>query len=646
MTTPLSLLVPAPQQLESREGSFTLSSQPLIYLAGAAHSLHSTGQYLLDHLETIGLSPELTAADVGDPSIRLGVSSDLLPRAQSYRIVIDRAGVHVIGGDAPGLFYGVCTLIQLARLHLEAGEVTLPHLQIVDWPDFPHRGLMLDVTRDKVPTMETLYDLVELLASLKINQLQLYTEHTFAYRGHEEVWQQASPLTGAEILALDDYCRQHFIELVPNQNSFGHMHRWLRYDRYRPLAEIPEGWLHPFQEEAEPFSICPSDPGSAALLEDLYDQLLPHFSSGQFNVGLDETFDLGMGRSKELCEERGSERIYLDFVLKIYEMVRRRGRTMQFWGDIIVKHPDLIAELPKDAIALEWGYEANHPFAEHGKRFADAGLSFYVCPGTSSWNSLAGRTDNALGNLRNAAINGKKNGAIGFLNTDWGDFGHMQPLSASYVGYLAGAAYSWNVASAEDEQSLDLPALLDRHIFQDEAGIMGRLAYDLGNAYGEAGEIPSNGSILFWQFVLPNLNLEAMRAQSNSQWLVGFIEQLHQMTATANFDGVSEYMADVMANLEQARMIRADAALIQDEFRWAADMLQFAAKLGRARAQKDVHASLGELPAEQRQILAEELRPLLARQRQVWLARNRPGGLADSTRWAGKVFAQLGGEIC
>ena len=133
-----------------------------------------------------------------------------------------------------------------------------------------------------------------------------------------------------------------------------------------------------------------------------------------------------------------------------------------------------------------------------------------------------------------------------------------------------------------------------------------------------------------------------MRAQSNSQWLVGFIEDLHQMTATANFDGVSEYMGDVMANLGQARMVRADAALIQDEFRWAADMMQFAARLGRARAQ-DVHAPIDQLPAAQREILAEELRPLLERHRQIWLARNRPGGLADSTRWAGKVLAQLEG---
>ena len=177
-------------------------------------------------------------------------------------------------------------------------------MHIVDWPDYAHRGVMLDITRDRVPTMQTLYALVDLLASLKLNQLQLYTEHTFAYAGHDIVWQDASPMTGEEVLLLDAYCRDRYVELVPNQNSFGHMHRWLKFDEYRPLAESPDGILHGFSTVKEPYSFCPIDPGSIALLEDMYDQLLPHFSSRQFNVGLDETWDLGEGRSKEPCATR------------------------------------------------------------------------------------------------------------------------------------------------------------------------------------------------------------------------------------------------------------------------------------------------------------------------------------------------------
>ena len=91
----------------------------------------------------------------------------------------------------------------MLKLGASAGQVGLPVLKIQDQPNFARRGVMLDISRDKVPTLATTLALVELLASLKINELQLYMEHTFAYAGHEQVWQDASPFTGAEIEELD-----------------------------------------------------------------------------------------------------------------------------------------------------------------------------------------------------------------------------------------------------------------------------------------------------------------------------------------------------------------------------------------------------------------------------------------------------------
>ena len=136
------------------------------------------------------------------------------------------------------------------------------------------------------------------------------------------------------------------MELVPNQNSFGHMTRWLIHERYRPLAELPQGGMTVWGERPEPISLCPTDAGSIELIRSIYDELLPNFASRMFNVGCDETIDLGYGRSKPEVERRGAGRVYLDFLLQIYDEVKRRGHTMQFWGDIIMKYPELIPELP------------------------------------------------------------------------------------------------------------------------------------------------------------------------------------------------------------------------------------------------------------------------------------------------------------
>jgi hexosaminidase len=147
---------------------------------------------------------------------------------------------------------------------------------------------------------------------------------------------------------------------------------------------------------------------------------------------------------------------------------------------IILHYPKLVRELPKDVIALNWGYESSHPFEREAAIFARSKVPFYVCPGTSSWMTLIGRHDNAFPNLRRAAAVGRKHGAIGYLNTDWGDGGHPQPLAVSYLPYLVGAAVSW-CAQAYDEKLL-IP-VANRDIFQDPTGQAGKTAYALGFAH-------------------------------------------------------------------------------------------------------------------------------------------------------------------
>ena len=224
---------------------------------------------------------------------------------------------------------------------------------------------------------------------------------------------------------------------------------------------------------------------------------------------------------------------------------------MHFWGDI-ESNP------PFDAVVLQWAYEAGQPFQKLDR-------PFYVCPGTSSWNSIVGRTDNCLQNLRSAAACR----ANGYLITDWGDNGHWQYLPVSYLGLAAGAAYAWS-------GEVDIVQALDVHVFRDTAGVMGRLAHDLGNAYLYTGKLLKNATSLF-------------------RFLQG-----HE--APPGLAEAREYIRSVIAPLGKARMQCADAALIQAEFANAARLL-----LGTGDA---------------REILAEH--------RRLWLARNRPGGLSDS----------------
>jgi len=607
-------LLPHPRFTDLTGGFLELTSRGKIVFEGASQAEVSlVAELLVSALyEANGFDWEVRSERSGAArsraSINLRLVLDTSIPDQGYELAITDEGIEAIASSPAGLFYGVQTLSQIIQ---RAGR-TLPHLSIRDWPDFPNRGVMLDISRDKVPTMDTLFSLIDLLASWKINQFQLYTEHTFAYQNHPVVWANASPITPGEAQALDRYCRQRFIELVPNQNSFGHLRRWLIHDEYNHLAECPRGCDTSWGHFDEPFSLSPAEPGAVEFISGLYDELLPNFSSSQVNVGCDETVDLGQGKSKEMVARLGSGRVYLDFLLQIYELVQSHGRTMQFWGDIVRNYPDLVEELPRDLVALEWGYEARHPFDKNSALFAASKIPFYVCPGTSSWNSVAGRTNNALANLLNAAENGLKHGATGYLNTDWGDGGHWQPLPVSYLGYAYGAAVSWAVEANRD---IDICMALNTFAFVDPSGIAGRVAYELGNVYESTEVQLPNRTVLFqvlqakpdeiFSLVCPDCDIDKTVKQFR--------------TSLAFIDGIS-------SPLPGSSMLRADAALIQREFSWVADMLRHACW----RAIWGLQQSQGQDQKTTLQKLVTGGESLLARHNDIWHARSRLGGFADS----------------
>ena len=339
---------------------------------------------------------------------------------------------------------------------------------------------MLDVSRDRVPTVRTLRLVIDILARCRYNQFQLYTEHTFAYSAHPTVWEEADPLTAAEIRKLDAYAQMQGIELVANQNSFGHMERWLVHPEYNALAKFPKGGaVTPWGTVKKfPTTLDPANPKSLELVDGLFEELLPNFSSPLVNVGCDETFEISDPEE------------YLGFLLKVFDCVRKRGKRPMFWGDIVLRHPELVARLPKDAIALDWGYEGNHPFAAECAAFKKAGLDFYVCPGTSAWRSLGGRVENMRENLEAAERAGRLCGAKGYLVTDWGDEGHWQPLAASLPGIILGGTFA---ASGAKAAKMDLERELNAVMDAPLGGTLLRL----GTLYLRGGAIRANCSELF-----------------------------------------------------------------------------------------------------------------------------------------------------
>jgi hexosaminidase len=518
---------------------------------------------------------------------------------QGYELQIGQSGVSLAGADEAGLFYGEATLAQLARLH----DGALPAGRVQDDPDLPVRGVMLDISRDKVPTMDSLRSRIDRLASLKVNQIQLYSEHTFAYRDHREVHASASPLDAEEIRELDAFCRARHVELVPNQNCLGHMNRWLSHGRYRSLAIAPDGFVDAHGMRRPPMTMEPTNPASLELVSGLLAELLPLFSSRRVHVGLDEAWELPPNRMGD----------YLAWVATLRALPELDGREMLIWGDMVAGHPDAIASLPDGVTVCEWGYEDSHPFDERGAALAASGVPFWVAPGTSSWMSILGRVTNARGDCRAAAAAALAHGASGFLNTDWGDLGHLQQWVVSEPALAYGAAVSWCLAANAD---IDLGAALSTQVFRDPTGALAEAVLSLGDAHRLVSPQFPNMSTLVMNLYYPQLPVG--RALSTG------------LTA-GELDAVDSCLEAARRAAGAAEPERDDATLLVDEVLFSIDLVSLLIRDARARLLGN--GTLGSIPAAERARLGRELDVLTDRYGALWLRRNRPGGLDDSISW-------------
>ncbi len=684
-------LIPAPKSLAFLPGTFPLPLELFIVLPSSPTGpvLFAAERFVMEAQTLCRTRFPITAGTGLNPKseIRATLDDALAPelpeeiRNQTYRLAITHDGIQLTARAPAGLFYAFQTLLQILRetvfksqisnpknSKLETRNLKLPCLLIADHPDFPRRGVYHDTARGKVPTIDTLLLLIDDLAHLKYNEFQLYIENNFQFRKHPDMYADTTPFTAEELLQLDAACRARHIDFVPSLTSLGHFEKILFRPQYRPLAEAEPAQLKaigaPCWHEAGPWSLCVTDPKAQQLLSDMYAEFAPNFSSPQFNICCDEAYDLGRVRSQELADKPGSGgtgQMYVDWINFCDQLVKSqpRGigvppmsppRSIQMWGDIILNHPELIAQLPADATLLEWGYEHDHKFDEHCKIFAERlrndsiqtrnskleTRNFYVAPGTSSWLTFSARTKNACANIHNAATAGLKHGARGLLITDWGDQGHQQMLAVSLLPFAYGAAAGWNLSTTpnpvENQQSKieNLFHAISLHLFKDPTAHYAALAYDLGLTYER----------LVWQRTNASLDHFLFR----EHWdVANYVNR----ASVANLEQTIAATLKLLEQFDAAALRSSQAGQIRAEFVFTCFTIIHTCQrtllrqrwLAADPARRNPDETLRIQPPHplskdfprQMETLHAEILTLEEQFTKLWLARNKPSRLADVT---------------
>ena len=358
-------------------------------------------------------------------------------KKDSFKIRIAEKRVEISSVSMSGLYYGAASL----KILLMTNKNVLEYGIVFEEPDFESRALMLDVSRGKMPTLEYLKDLVCMLTDLRYNILQLYCEDKLYLAKHPKVGKLTGYYTEEQIRELDSWCRGHFIELQPCLQTYSHMSGLLRTPGYESLAE-----------NQSLFSLAAGNDEVYDFLEDEFSEVLPWFSSKTLNINMDEAYDLGTGFSKNAVERRGRGAVFLDHIKRVIRIAKKCGvEKIIMYGDVVNKYPELAEQLPDYVIISDWNYNPQKTYPSLDL-FSGIKRKFWAAGGVSTWNTIFPRMYNVYTNIIEYSSEAKEKGASGFMVTDWGDYGHYQPLGLSLYGYMLGGRQAFHADRIDPEQ--------------------------------------------------------------------------------------------------------------------------------------------------------------------------------------------------
>jgi hypothetical protein len=370
------------------------------------------------------------APEILEMLVRNGAAlpEDRGPEAYCLLVLPDRV---IIAGATPAArYYGWRTLAQWLELgHRECTAIR-------DWPAFALRGVTDDISRGQVSTPENFKAIIQRLAQLKMNTYMPYLEDMFTFRSYPQIGQGRGAWTPELAQELQDYAERYHVQIIPIFQTLGHYENLLLQPQFIHLAEFPGA-----------ASLNVSCEATYEFLETVLSEIVPVFRSPYFHIGADESWDVGKGATRERAQKLGVGKVHVEHYKRVNEIVRRYGKTTMMYADIVLQHPEILEELPRDIVLFDWHYDPQlrYPSVEVLRR---AGFRFVVSPGIQNWAMIFPNLSSAMANILHLSLRGLQAGAFGSLTSNWGDYGGANLRELNWFGYAWAAECAWNPQAA------------------------------------------------------------------------------------------------------------------------------------------------------------------------------------------------------
>lgn len=352
---------------------------------------------------------------------------------EAYTLEINENLITISSVDPKGIYYGVLTFIQL----LENNYNLIPVCKIIDYPDMKIRGVSDDISRGQVSTLENFKRIIEFISEYKMNTYMPYIEDVIQFENFPNIGKDRGALSKTEIKELIKYAKDHFVEIVPIFQTLGHYENILSQKEFIQYADFTGA-----------ASLDVTNPDTYKFLESMLKEIFELFPSKYFHIGADESYDVGLGNSRNLLADSDLATIHSNHYNKVYQICKKYNKQVMMYGDIILNYPQILDKIPKDITIVDWHYFPRFDYPST-KIFSGAGFNYVVSPSVWNFNSAFPENFFAIPNIQTLIEDGINNNSIGMINSSWGDFGAETFREYNLYGYAWSAQCAWNIKTSD-----------------------------------------------------------------------------------------------------------------------------------------------------------------------------------------------------
>lgn len=421
-------VIPEVQRFTPVAGQLAVGSDVHILVSTSnSDSLLSVGQQLSEDLNTMfGISSTVAVTDLKtapDNAILLRVSDTSLKNSEAYNMTT-AAGITIEGATRTGAFWGTRTLLQLLENH----SLAVPRGAIVDYPDYPNRGFMLNVGR-KFFTIDFLRHYVKFMSYYKMNEFQVHLNDNGFKSYYDNDWMKTYAAYRLESesfpgLAAEDghYTKAEFrdlqllgmdygVNVIPEIDIPAHALAFTKYNPNLAASNTAYGMDHIDLYKPEVYE----------FFNTLYAEYTtgpnPTFVGPDLHIGTDE---YNVAESKKFREFTN---YYLDYITSL-------GKRPRLWGGMRWMNRDTTPVLAKGgAIINAWSYDwvdPNKSLVDGFKLITTPDSWLYIVPAAGYYRDFL---DNQwiFNNFRPEMVNSRETlpqgtkGLLGAMFAVWND---------------------------------------------------------------------------------------------------------------------------------------------------------------------------------------------------------------------------------